>query len=137
MEPQDIIGTWRTIGHEIVAKDGTVSHPFGPGPHHGNLVYHPNGTVSVLVIRTDPRKLGSGSSPAERGAALERCVVYVGHWEIRGNMVVHHIDVSLNPDWVGTAQQRNATLDGDRLVLSPPPDQTGATARISWQRVSR
>ena len=137
MKAEDIIGTWRTTGHELVAKDGKVSYPFGPGPHAGNLVYHPNGTVSVLVIRTDPERLSFAASPAERGAALEKCVAYVGRWEIRGEQVIHHIATSLNPDWVGTAQERNAKLEGDRLTLSPPPDANGTTAHISWQRVSR
>ena len=69
--------------------------------------------------------------------AAGSCGAYVGGWGIRGDKVIHHIGASLNPDWVGTAQERNATLDGDRLTLSPPTDQNGTTARISWQRVSR
>ena len=137
MKPEDIIGTWRTVGHEIVAKDGTESHPFGPGPHAGNLVYHPNGTVSVLVIRTDPHKLAATGPAAERLAALDKCVAYVGRWEIKGDKIVHHVVTSLNPAWIGSAQERNAKLEGDRLTLSPPPDENGATARIAWQRVSR
>jgi len=137
MKAEDIIGTWRTVGHDIVAKDGSVSHPFGPGPHHGQLVYHPNGTVSVLVIRTDPQKLGSGVPAAERAAALDKCVGYMGRYEINGDRVIHKVEVALNPAWVGTAQERNATLEGDRLILSPPADEHGARARITWQRVSR
>jgi hypothetical protein len=137
MNAEDIIGTWRTTGHEIVAKEGSVSHPFGPGPHHGNLVYHANGTVSVLVIRTDPQNLGVGKPAADRVAALDRCVVYVGRYEVAGDTVTHKVEVSLNPAWIGTAQMRHATLDGDRLILSPPPDASGARARITWQRVSR
>ena len=135
MTPEDIIGTWRAVGHEIVAKDGSVSHPFGPGPHHGQIVYHPNGTVSVLVIRTDPQKLGQASAAADRLAALDRCVGYMGRWEIRGDRVIHKVDVALNPAWFGTAQERQATLEGDRLILSPPADDKGARARITWQRV--
>jgi hypothetical protein len=136
MKAEDIIGTWRTTGHEIVAKDGSVSHPFGPGPHAGQLVYHPNGTVSVLVIRTDPQKLGAAAAASERAAALDKCVAYVGRYEVKGDRIVHKVDVSLNPAWVGTSQERSATLEGDRLVLSPPADAAGARARITWQRVS-
>lgn len=135
MKPDDIIGTWRTTGHEIVGRDGAVSHPYGPGPHHGQLVYHPNGTVSVLVIRTDPAKLGAAEPHAERAAALDRCVAYVGRWEIKGDRVLHKVEVSLNPAWVGSVQEREARLEGDRLVLSPPADEKGARARITWQRV--
>jgi hypothetical protein len=135
--PDDIIGTWRSVGHEIVAADGTRSHPFGPGPHPGQIVYHPNGTVSVLVIRTDPQRLAATREAAERTAALDRCVSYMGRWEIKGDSVIHNIDVALNPSWVGTAQERHATLEGDRLILSPPPDDKGARARITWKRIKR
>lgn len=137
MRAEDIVGTWRALSQEVVAKDGTVTRPFGPGPHQGNLIYHPNGTVSVLVIRTDPAKLGAGTPPAERLAAFDACVVYTGRWEIKGDTVTHHVAISLRPEWMGTSQIRNATLKGDVLTLSPPPDETGAVARISWQRVSR
>jgi len=137
MTREDLIGTWRTTGHALVAKDGTVTHPFGPGPHPGNLVYHPNGTVSVLVIRTDPMRLSSVQAPQERGAALDRCVAYIGTWEVQGDTVQHHIQTSINPDWVGTTQVRTARLEGDTLTLSPPPDPHGTVARISWLRVSR
>jgi hypothetical protein len=137
MKPEDIIGTWLTIGHEIVAADGTRSHPFGPGPHAGQLVYHPNGSVSVLVIRTDPQRLAGTNPASERAAALDRCVGYVGRWEIKGDHIIHRVETALNPAWVGTAQERQATLEGDRLVLSPPPDDKGARARITWQRVKR
>jgi hypothetical protein len=137
MKAEDIIGTWRTVGHEIVGKDGAVTHPFGPGPHQGQLVYHPNGSVSVLVIRTDPQRLGAASPPAERAAALDRCVAYHGRYEIAGDLVRHRVEVSLNPAWIGSVQERHATLEGDRLVLSPPADETGARARITWQRVAR
>jgi hypothetical protein len=137
MKAEDIIGTWRSIGHEIVASDGTISHPFGPGPHAGQIVYHPNGTVAVLVIRTDPQRLGAASPAAERAAALDRCVAYIGRYEVEGDVVRHRIEVSMNPAWIGSAQERQATLTGDRLVLSPPPDAQGARARITWQRVPR
>jgi len=137
VKPEDLIGTWRSVGHEIVAKDGSVSHPFGPGPHPGQVVYHPDGTVAVLVIRTDPQNLGKGKTAEERAAALDRSTGYMGRWEINGDRVIHKIVVALNPAWVGTAQERQATLTGDRLILSPPADDKGARARITWQRVPR
>ena len=135
MKAEDLIGTWRSAGHEIAAKDGSVSYPFGPGPHQGQIVYHPNGTVCVLVIRTDPQNLGKGKTAEERAAALDRTTGYMGRWEIKGDSVIHKVQVALNPAWVGTAQERQATLDGDRLTLSPPADDKGARARITWQRV--
>ena len=36
-----------------------------------------------------------------------------------------------------TAAALVATAEGDRLILSPPADDKGARARITWQRVTR
>ena len=91
--------------------------------------------MAVLVIRTDPQNLDKGKAAAERVAALDRTTGYMGRWEIKGDSVIHKIVVALNPAWVGTAQERQATLDGDRLILSPPADDSGARARITWQRM--
>jgi Lipocalin-like domain len=35
--------------------------------------------------------------------------------------VVHHIEVCSYPNWIGDAQERFATLDGDLLTLSTKP----------------
>ena len=137
MKAEDLIGTWRAAGHEILNKDGTVSRPFGPGPHLGNIVYHPNGTVSVLVLRADLKKLALPASAEEKVAAVGQCVAYQGRYEVKDDTVIHHVEVSLNPAWIGTSQARKAVLDGNRLTLSPPADEKGAVPRITWERVAR
>jgi len=137
MKAEDLIGTWRAAGHEIRNKDGSTTRPFGPGPHPGNIVYHPNGTVSVLVLRADMKKLAQPANAEEKVAALAQCVAYQGRYEVKDDTVIHHIEVSLNPAWIGTAQVRKAVLDGNRLTLSPPADEKGAVPRITWERVAR
>lgn len=35
--------------------------------------------------------------------------------------MVHHVETSLYPNWVGTAQKRFFTIDGKRLTIWTPP----------------
>jgi hypothetical protein len=137
MKKEDVIGTWRAARYEMRAADGTMSQPYGAGPHLGHIIYHPNGTVSVLVVRTDIAKLDKAQSAADRIAALDRVTAYQGRFEVQGDKILHHIDVSLNPSWIGTTQERNAVLAGNRLTLSPPADAKGSQPHITWEKLSR
>jgi len=51
--------------------------------------------------------------------------------------VVHHVELSLVPNWVGRPQRRTAVLEGDRLRLTAQPlEVAGRTTipRLTWRR---
>ena len=51
--------------------------------------------------------------------------------------VIHHVEISLVPNWVGRPQRRTVALDGDRLRLTAPPlEVAGRTTipRLTWRR---
>ena len=51
--------------------------------------------------------------------------------------MIHHVELSLFPNWVGTDQQRSVELSGDRLILSQPLLLAGTqqVPRLVWERV--
>jgi hypothetical protein len=52
--------------------------------------------------------------------------------------VVHHLEMSLNPNWIGVDQVRYFDLQGDRLTLKTPPMVVGGVERVStlvWERL--
>jgi hypothetical protein len=54
-----------------------------------------------------------------------------------GDELLHKVDLSLNPNWVGTTQRRHAALRGGRLVISARMEDGTAearTAELIWQR---
>ena len=142
MKAEDIMGTWRGIGHDVTARDGTVTHPHGE-KHPANIIYSPDGYVAVVVTRANRKKFTSrvsgsdisGATLEEKAGAAEGCVAYFGTYEVKGDRVIHHIKVSLFPNWEGTSQERFANLEGDRLTLSIAPDEEGAIARVYWERM--
>jgi Lipocalin-like domain len=79
----------------------------------------------------------SGST-AETAGAAETYVSYCGRYEFHGDTVLHHVELSLFPNWVGVTQERLVKISGDRLTLSTRPlllEGRQQTAHLLWERV--
>ena len=64
-------------------------------------------------------------------------VSYCGTYEFSGSTVIHRVELSLFPNWVGVQQERLVELVGDRLVLSTRPILLRGMqriARLTWER---
>ena len=61
---------------------------------------------------------------AGRLEAFASFVAYSGTFRVEGTSVVHTVEMSLFPDWVGSEQRRSVELsaDGQRLTLSTQRD---------------
>ncbi|HVE11955.1 MAG TPA: lipocalin-like domain-containing protein, partial [Elusimicrobiota bacterium] len=58
-------------------------------------------------------------------------------WSVRSGNVVHRVEQSLFPNWIGTRQARKVRLAGRRLELSTVPfevDGDRQTAHLVWER---
>lgn len=79
-----------------------------------------------------------GGTTEEKIAAYDTYLSYCGKYEVQGNKVIHHIEVSLFPNWSGVDQVRFFEFDGNRLSLSTPPLLLAGkqkTAQLIWERV--
>jgi hypothetical protein len=115
--------------------------PWGPTPW-GYLLYTASGRFSVTISRRGRAGFAAGDllsgTTEERARAVEGFVAYAGRYSFHGDRVIHHVELSLFPNWVGTDQQRSVELSGDRLVLSASPLLLAGTQqvpRLVWQRV--
>ena len=75
----------------------------------------------------------------EQAAAAATCIAYAGRYEVLDTIITHYVEVSLFPNWVGSAQERFFEFTGDRLSLSTRPMlQRGSKQRayLVWQRVT-
>lgn len=141
--PVDLAGSWTLVAWRRVSEDGTVVHPLGEDAR-GVLVYTPEGRMAVTLTAAQRPELPEGDplggDVQSRADAYSTCLAYVGTWELRGEEVVHRIDVSLYPGWTGAEQVRPYTWDGEELVLRTPPAQGphGRTVNeLAWRRESR
>jgi hypothetical protein len=61
----------------------------------------------------------------------------VARFEVREDAVALEVELSLNPQWVGTTQVRKYLFDDGELVLRPPPVEVGGqlcTHELRWVR---
>src|SRR5918997_3119586 len=136
-----LVGTWRLISWENRSIDGEISYALGRDAV-GCIMYNQDGYMSVAIARPNRAKFVAGDllggSTEEKAQAADTYVSYCGRYEFRGDTVVHHVDLSLFPNWVGVDQERLVEFRGNRLTLSTRPILLGGvqrTAHLIWERV--
>lgn len=141
-EPSPLTGDWRLRDWSSVADDG-VTQPIGPTPM-GILVYSSHGTMITTIAPAGRPRLSSedplrGGPDDERRRSAETFISYSGSYAYDGADVVHTVEMSLYPNWVGTRQVRHVQLldGGNTLELSTDPlilDGRRAVQRLTWLR---
>jgi len=139
----ELVGGWRLRSWVALSDDGSETFPMGDAPT-GLLAYTEDGTMVALMAPADRPPFGSddlaGGTPDEQARAFSTFVAYAGRYRIEGDAIVHTVETSLFPNWIGTVQRRGWTLsnDGGTLTLeSPPIALRGVTRRqrLTWTRV--
>jgi hypothetical protein len=142
----NLIGTWRLIDWTVTMRNGRVTHPFG-GKARGLITYTDEGRMVATLMKADRESMGTRTfneaTALERASAAAGYLSYAGTYEIVGDEVHHHVEVSLFPDWVGGTQVRhiewNHNDDGTTdLVLSDlgVGSDRPTVMRLRWHRVT-
>jgi hypothetical protein len=144
MSPRDRFpGTWRLLSYQTHLPDGTIEYPFGEEAT-GLLIYTLEGAMSGQVMRAGRASLPSGyrrsGAVDEVLAAFEGYIAYCGAYRVEeeSSEVIHCVEASLFPNWVGTEQRRGYQFDAERLALSAEGSRKGVTVsnRLIWQRIA-
>ena len=143
MASNPLIGTWRLVSWENRSVDGQeVSYPLGQDAT-GYIMYNQDGYMFVAIMAPHRLRFASddllSATKEEEAQAEETYVSYCGRYDFLGDTVVHHVELSLFPNWVGVDQERLVDLRGDRVTLSTRPlllRGIQQTAHLIWERVS-
>ncbi|HEY0947654.1 MAG TPA: amidase family protein [Opitutaceae bacterium] len=128
------IGTWSLIA--VLERDAATGAetPSPRGASSGQLVYAPNGRLSVQIMRLDRSSVAAGSA--------EGFSSYFGRWELvpAEGCVIHHQDGNISAAQVGAAAKRYYSFDAaGHLALATParerPDGRRASSVFVWERV--
>ena len=140
--PDALVAAWRLVSWENRAADGQVTYPMGSDAL-GCLLYTADGHFSVTISRPGRPGFVAGdllsASAEEQARAVEGFVAYAGRYSFHGDRVIHHVEVSLFPNWVGSDQERWVELAGDQLTLSASPLLLAGkqqVPRLLWERVN-
>jgi Lipocalin-like domain len=123
MSRDQFIGVWKLTSFEFRLADGIVIHPMGSGVV-GTLIYDPSGYMALQLMEPDRPEFESGDwlrgTAEEIKAAFEGCMAYYGTFEIDEpkSMVIHHVQGSTFPNWVGVDREQFYEFSRDRLTLT-------------------
>ena len=139
-----LIGAWLLHSFAFVrVEDGAETFPYGDRPQ-GLLIYSDAGRMSVhiqrrgrLVAHTDD---WTQVTPAETDTAFMGYSGYAGEFEVdeQRGVVVHSLELAWFPNFEGTQQTRQYSLDGDWLTLCATPRLLAGhmqTTRLLWERI--
>jgi lipocalin-like protein len=142
MASNPLIGTWRLISWENKSvEDGQISYPLGKDAT-GYIMYNEDGYMFVAIMSPYRPNFAGGDllsgTKEEEAQAEETFLSYCGRYELREEAVIHQIELSSFPNWVGAEQERLLELRGNRLTLSTHPilmQGKQQSAHLIWERV--
>lgn len=133
------VGSWKLISYQSFTPAGEVSYPLGKDAI-GRITYDAAGRMSVQIMRPDrPRIEGlirTGGTTEQVISAYRGYTAYYGVYtveEARG-VVIHKVEGSLFPNYVGTDQVRHYSFSGTRLTLQADLQQ-GGHSKLVWEKL--
>jgi hypothetical protein len=141
---EQFLGTWKLLSWKIRRANGALTDsPLGPKAV-GRIMYDAGGHISVALMRPDRPSFVSDhlseATPEEVKNGFEGYIGYCGSYEVdeKERVVIHRLELSWLPNWVGTEQKRHFEFAGDRLTLRTPPQAVWGEAEVHslvWQRL--
>ena len=86
------------------------------------MVFSQTGRIMFLIMRSDRKP---PANDADRAALFDNMISYSGNVRLDGpGKIITTIDVSLIPSEVGIERPRLFAIDGDRLTIRLPDNQS-------------
>ena len=137
-----LVGLWKLARIEARRADGTVGADPDLGPHaQGYIYYDAAGHMGVQLMNPERPRWKSEDKPTAEEALVssQGFEAYSGTYEVQDGYVVHHLELSYNPNVVGQAWKRKYEVRGPELRLTPPAITLYSGEKIEetlvWQRV--
>jgi hypothetical protein len=139
----DLHGAWHLAKWDYTVDGAFRGYPMGEDAT-GQIIYSPDGYMSAILSFADRPSVDAvafhQATPAERDAAAIAYVSYAGSWDLDGEVVTHHVQFALFPNWQGTDLTRKVAWDGEVLILTGLPELSGSgktiVNRLFWRRAS-
>jgi len=143
----EIIGSWKLLSYiEVPVGGGESLFPLGKSPK-GNLIYSPDGYMSVQISASEDLGFSSDDrilvSQEELLKRLQRYIAFSGRYTVDNEMacVIYLVENSLYPAWENTRQVRKLDFEGDVLYQkSLDPIKSGGKlvhAYMTWKKVEK
>jgi Lipocalin-like domain len=121
---KSFVGLWKLVRIEVRQPDGRITTDPDLGPHAaGHIFYDATGHMGVQLMNPDRPKWKSDDQPThdEALASVAGFEAYSRTYEVHESeaYVVHHTELSLDPNGVGRDRKRKFELTGNQQADSP------------------
>ncbi len=135
---EGVVGAWSLVSFNVDEGKGKEKPRFGPDPV-GYLIYSADARMAAVLAGTHRPALkspdGGAESEKSRSEALLNFLAYAGRYEVRGDRVFHHVEVSVFTNLMGTTLERQFELKGDTLTIRTlPPEIWNGSNVLVWKR---
>lgn len=117
------VGSWELQAWTARLTNGEKVFPFSEDAI-GRITYDESGRMAVQIMKNNlPPFLSEDplqAQPDEMINTYKGFIAYCGHYQVNHsfNQVIHQIEISSFPNWVGQQQIRNYKFEEDKLILS-------------------
>ncbi|MGS2737759.1 lipocalin-like domain-containing protein [Sinomicrobium sp. M5D2P17] len=140
---EEIVGTWKLLSWVYYDNDNKPVHYFGESVE-GILMYDKSGLMNAQLMRPERPLFNSTSinsgTQEEIRMAFDGYLAYYGKYEeTRPGEIVHTVEGSLLPNWIGSKQVRYVRVEGEELLICTPPissQQGEVVFYLKWVRIS-
>jgi Lipocalin-like domain len=120
---QKFVGNWELLEWKAESDNGKTIHPFGSDAK-GVIAYDGQGRMAVQIMKANrPAFLSQDplqGKPEEKIDAYDGFLAYSGSYQVDEALgqVIHNVNISSFPNWIGQAQVRDFKFKDDLLILS-------------------
>jgi hypothetical protein len=133
-------GTWTLVAADKLLPGGGTTRDYGQSPK-GRLVVDGKGRYSLQIFKSERLRFASDSkadgSVDEFKSAVAGSSTHYGTMAIdqKAAALVFSIEGSSFPNWEGTVQKRQYTVDGAELRYKVPARADGSIPVSVWHRL--
>jgi hypothetical protein len=135
----ELVGTWKLVSaSSVTAKGQRNETPYGTGPA-GWLTYFADGRMTSLISYGGRKPLRAIPQVEEQAEAFKTFLAYAGRYTLSPGKVIHHVEISSIPNYVGKDLVRDIKFQGEQIVLTTPPTLVNGSIQsieLVWQRLT-
>ena len=134
---EQIVGVWSLVSFKDRDDKENTVYPLGKDAT-GFIMYHPEGYMSAQLMKQGRPHYQSGhmltGTTEEMAEAAHGYLAYGGKFHVNEEerTLIHHMEVSMNPTWLGQQQPRIASIEGDILTIH---NGLNPIQKLVWKRV--
>ena len=134
-----LVGTWKLVSASSRTSAGARSEaPYGSNPV-GFLTYTADGRVTAMISYDGRKPLSVGAGTEEKAEAFNTFLAYAGGYTLKGEKVIHHVEISSIENYVGRDLVRTVKFGDDQIILVTPPTPMNGrlqTFELIWRRLT-